>query len=144
MTHLDLILRYVQDVWTEGRVDLLSEYVDDDCRFSDLYGDTVLVGRKAVADSIAQWLSMFARHEGRVLHSVADDDRIAWQWSVTGTWSDTPPLGYGDEKRPRWPAGKSVVVAGIAFTTIKAGRIIHEQNQSDTQGLVEQMGYSLR
>ena len=137
------VRRYVEEIWGDGKTDLLGDYLAEDCVLTDLYGDNVIRGLAGVKASIDQWRTMMASVQARVLHVIEDDAAVAWQWSLAGTWKDTAPVRRGGPA-VNWPGGQDLVLAGITFSTFHQDRIVREETQADLRGLIEQMGYELR
>ena len=140
-TLTDFVQRYVKTIWTDREIDRLGEFLADDCVLSDLYGDNVMRGLATIKQSVAQWANLMEGVNARLLHAIEGDGEIAWQWSLSGRFTDQAPVRT---TATQWPGGDSLVFAGITFSTVVDGKVIREQTQADIRGLIEQMGYSLR
>lgn len=81
---------------------------------------------------VSQFLSSFPDLRHTIDGMIAEDDRVAVQFSAAGTHTG------------QWmhfaPTGKSVHYTGITLVRIAGGKIVEHQTWWDKLGLVEQLG----
>lgn len=72
-----------------------------------------------------------------IVTTVAEGDRVAAQWTATG--SHTAPLDTLSGGAIM-PTGKSVTLDGVVVTALREGRIVHEASFWDQVALLSQLG----
>ena len=128
-----LVERYNEEMWNQGRLEVSSEifaadYVSDNA-------DTP--GRAAGPDSIAHYVKIF-RDALPDLHSVvheivAQDNRVAGRFTVTGTHTGEPLLGVA-------PSGAKIRYQGYGIFHVENGKFARSFVLFDRLGLLIQLG----
>jgi steroid delta-isomerase-like uncharacterized protein len=128
-----LIRRWFDEVWNQGREDLI-----DELRAPDALGFGL--GETAVAVQGASGFKVFYQNlrsslpdlHVSVEHLIADGDMVAARIQVDGTHMG-PGLGVP-------PTGQSVRFSGMLIARIAEGRIAESWNNLDQLGLLRQVG----
>ncbi len=114
----------------------------EDVRLSGLGGEPPIIGVDKLVEETSRWLSLYSTVNMRVIRTVAETDRVAWQWELTGTIANTkmfaPHMRAIAEEIPQT---KDVLVYGISISTFLDGRIVEEVTQSDVAEFLNQLGY---
>ncbi|MGO1052822.1 ester cyclase [Crossiella sp. CA198] len=142
MSNVDVVHSFADVIWNKQELHRFAEFMWEDVRLRGLGAETPIVGIDALVKETAQWLGLYSEVRMSVIRTVAEADRVAWQWQLTGTvveprlTSQRPPKP--DEGGP-W--GQEVVVNGISISTFRDGRIAEEVTQSGVAEFLSQLGY---
>jgi steroid delta-isomerase-like uncharacterized protein len=131
----ELILRFFDEVWNRGNVDVAGEVFADDYVRHDLRPTTARAGGEGQARIAADFRRAFPDLELVVDLIVADADSVAVRWTMSGT--HTGPWGGVA------PTGRVVVYSGANFFRIRNGRVAELWNHRDDLGLREQLGVAV-
>ena len=118
-----LVRRYLEDVFTNGNVAAMDEYLD---------GETF---KKSVADLVAVWRTAFSDFRIDVDDVIVEGDRVVTvevlRGKHTGVFASTiGPIG---------PTGRSVRWSRIAIRTLRDGRFVAGFFEEDEVGLLQQL-----
>ena len=126
----DLVRRYVESVWNRGDLQALDALTTED--FSYHIGMQPSRNRAAMTEFIETTRSAFPDWHVKIAQIIAEGDSVAVRWEGTATHKGS------FHRIP--PTGKSVRVAGINTYRIASGRIAEEWEQTDSLGLLRQLG----
>ncbi len=127
-----LVRRYLTEVLAAGNADHLDEIVAK--TFADRSpGAANLRGADAVREIQKRLHSVFAKLEYDSQDLVAEEDRVAARYLILGT----------PRPEPRQPAPPPILINGLAFFRLRAGRIQEVFVVNDQITLLRQLGYSL-
>lgn len=130
-TNKAIILRMVQQVWNEGRTDLVEEFFVEDY-VQVVVGQPPATGLELVRLGAASAREAFPDFQLSIDELVAEGDRVAAHWTVTGTHAGDY-IGI--------PAtGKSIRHQGAIFYRLTNGRIAETWFLADMMGIMQQMG----
>lgn len=130
--HGVLVQEFIRQVWNEGDVSRLSEFVTEDYRSHDPVDPEPVRGPAALADLVAGYRRAFPDLVNTIEDQLVDGDRVATRWTSVGTHLG-PALGLQATGRTRH-------VSGIVLSHMKDGRIAEEWHSWDTVGLLRQLG----
>lgn len=140
--HVDLVHDYADIIWSKQQLHRLPEFMRHDVRLSGLGGEPPIIGIEKLTEEIARWLGLYSAVHMKVIRTVADANRVAWQWELNGTIADTrlfaPHMRMVANEIPQ---AKEVLVYGISISTFHDGLIAGEVTQSDVAEFLNQMGY---
>jgi len=127
----ELARRFVDEVWTQGRLDVIDELVSPDFVGSDptageTHGPAEL---RAVVDG---YRSAFPDMTMRVDRLVAEGEWVVTHWTATGT--------HTGELMGIAPTGRQVTVSGVNIDRIADGRIAESRGVFDSLGMLQQVG----
>jgi len=131
MDNKQIVHRYVEEVFRTGNLSVIDELIAPD------YADHVAVhggiaSREDLKDFVRSFLTAFDDAELTLDDVIAEGDRVAWRWIHTGVhvadFLGVPATG----KRVEW--------SGIIIWRIKDGRVVAWWANTDTYGLMQQLG----
>lgn len=128
----DLVRRgLVEQVWNAGSQEAVDEVFAPDYRGHDPDRPD-LAGPEAVKRSVAQFHAAFPDFAISIDDLVAEDDRVVWRYTMTGTHS-AEFLGV--------PAtGRRVTATGISIFRVEDGMLREGWINFDALGMLRQMG----
>lgn len=130
-TNKAIIARMIEQVWNEGRTDLAEEFFAEDY-VQHIVGQPAQAGYEVVQQAAASSRTAFPDFQLSIDDQVAEGDRVAARWTMTGTHEGE---FYGI------PAtGKQVGHSGTTFYRLENGRIAEVWLLGDTMGLMQQLG----
>lgn len=132
--HKEIVRRMNEDVWGEGTLELIEEYVaeeyiehntasPEDIRGPEGYRENVEMVRTALPDMEVDVVTE---------HLVAEGDRVYYHYTITGT-HDGPFMGIE-------PTGTEVSVSGMGIARFEDGMIVESWSNVDVLGLMQQLG----
>ena len=130
-TNKATIIRMVEQVWNEGRVDLVEEFFTEDY-VQHVVGQPTEVGANMVREAVTASRHAYPDFQLRIDEQVAEGDKIAARWSMTGTHQGE---FYGIPS-----TGKKVGHSGTTFYRLANGRIAEIWFLADMLGLMQQLG----
>ena len=125
------VIRRGYEAWNTGQLEILEELLAPDFRAHDPTAPGGIVDRSAVHEILSDIRIAFPDVRREVCDYVAQGDKIAVRWSVTGTHR-APFAGAA-------PTGRRISVSGITFYRIENGRIAEEWVEMDSAGLTRQL-----
>lgn len=123
--------RYFEEILNQGRLAVADELVAPDVRFDN--PPVSLTSREQFKGLVKALRSGFPDLTFRVDDVIAEGDKVATRWTLTGT--HTGDLGG----RP--PSGKAMTVTGMDIFLIKEGRIQQIWVNMDVLGQAQQLGW---
>lgn len=130
-TNKAIIVRMAQQVWNEGRIDLVEEFFAEDY-VQVVVGQPPETGYELVRQAVALARDAYPDFQLSIDEQVAEGDRIAAHWTMTGTHEGEY---YGIP-----PTGKQVKHSGATFYRLSNGRIAEVWFLADTMALMQQLG----
>ena len=127
-----LVLRFYDEVWDKGNVEVTDEVFRDDYVRHDLRVTPVPPGPAGQARIAADFREAFPDARFRVGLILGDGDLVAARWTATGRHSGT---FAGIE-----PTGKEVEFAGVNIFRLSEGKVAEIWNHRDDLGLMTQLG----
>lgn len=128
---LAIVRRGYEAGWNRGDLGILDDLLAPDFRAYDPTVPGGVVTGAAVRDFLQQIRVAFPDIRREVSDYVAQGDKIAVRWRVTGTHRG--PFGGAP------PTGRQVVVTGITLYRIADGKIAEEWVEMDSAGLARQL-----
>jgi steroid delta-isomerase-like uncharacterized protein len=130
-TNKAIITRMVEQVWNEGRIDLVEEFIAENY-VEHVAGRSDRTGSELIRQAVTDTRSAYPDFRLSIDDFVAEGDRVAARWSMTGThegdFYDIPPTG------------KKVSQSGTAFYRLEKGQIAEIWFLADMMGLMQQLG----
>ena len=120
----DLVRRYLDDVFSGGRLDSMDAY---------LAGEKFMHG---VAELVTRWRTAFPDFTETVEEVYHDGDRVITVSSLTGTHDGVLESRIG----PIAPTGRSVRWSRIAIRRLDGDRFVDGYFEEDDIGLLQQLG----
>jgi steroid delta-isomerase-like uncharacterized protein len=126
-----LVLRFYEEVWNEGNVDVTSEVFAPDYVRHDLRPSRALPGPAGQAKVAADFRTAFPDLRMELDLILAEGDLVAARWTTEGTnsgpWGGRPPTG----KRARF--------CGVNIFRFRDGKVAELWNHRDDLGLMQQL-----
>jgi steroid delta-isomerase-like uncharacterized protein len=126
-----LARRIVDEVWTQGKLDVIDEVVA-----ADFVGynptDGEIRGPAGFRQLVERYRAAFPDTTMRVTSTIAEGDTIATHWTATGT--------HTGELMGIAPTGREVTVEGTQIDRIRDGKIVESHGLFDALGLLQQLG----
>ena len=125
-----LVRRWFEEVWNKGRVGAIDEMMASDAVAHGLGPD--LHGPEAFKPFHATFRTAFPNMHIRLDDLVAEEDKVAYSWTATGTHQG-PLMAIA-------PTGKSSSFTGMGIIRVKNGKIAEAWNVLDQLTMFQQLG----
>jgi steroid delta-isomerase-like uncharacterized protein len=130
-----LVLRFYEEAWAKGELDVIDEVFADDYVRHDLRSTRALPGPEGMKRITADFRSAFPDLRFDVEIVIAEDELAAARWTASGT-----NLGaLGAVK----PTGRSATFSGVNIFRFENGKVVEIWNHRDDLGLMEQVGAAI-
>lgn len=124
---------YVTEVWVEGDLDAIEEYVKPDYVEHNLSGHNPdIEGIEAHRQNVEQFISAFPDLELTFQRIVADGDKTAQLFTCRGT--------HEGELQGTPPTGETVQFPAVGITVWEDGKMIEDWSQVGMLTMMEQLG----
>jgi steroid delta-isomerase-like uncharacterized protein len=132
MTPKALVLRFYEEVWNRGNVDVADEVFAEDYVRHDLRPTHAAPGPEGQKRIAADFRQAFPDLRFDVDLILSEDDLVAARWTASGTH-----LGEWWGGRPA--TGKRMSFSGVNIFRFRDGRVVEIWNHRDDLGLMEQL-----
>jgi steroid delta-isomerase-like uncharacterized protein len=126
------LARRFYEVFENGNVDALDEFVAADAVDHDAYNPYANEGLEGAKKSIAMYREAFPDISFEIEFMCAEGDYVCSRWIGTGT-HEGPLMGIE-------PTHNKSTVTGIAVDRIENGKIVETWNNWDTLGMMQSIG----
>jgi steroid delta-isomerase-like uncharacterized protein len=127
-----LVRRLYEEVWNKRRVELVDELMSPSHAMHDNHLPDSGIGPEAYKRNVARYVNGFPDLRFTVEDMVADHDKVAVCWTISGT--------HKGEFRGISPTGKKISVDGITINHVADGKIMDSYVSWDALGLMQQLG----
>lgn len=127
-----IIRRWVEGGWNQGNMALVDELFASDHMVHDPMTPDFPGGHAAFKQFVTNLRTGFPDIHVTVEDMVAEGDKVAWRWVITGTHTATL-MGIP-------PTGKSVRITGIVLSRFANGKWAEDYVNWDTLGMMQQIG----
>jgi predicted ester cyclase len=128
----ELLRRITEEIWTNGRVELIDELISEDIvdhiEIPGLEG----VGREHYRASVLAIRSAFPDYQEEILWSLGEGDRVVSYTRLTGT-HEGPLYGIG-------PTGRRVEYNAMGALRFASGQAVERWGFGDTAAMMQQLG----
>jgi steroid delta-isomerase-like uncharacterized protein len=124
--------RYFEDVWNQGRLDLLDELVSPSYENHDPAVPGLPRGPQGLQPIIAGFRAAFPDLHMTIEDQIAEGDKVVTRYTMRGTHQG-PFMGLP-------PTGKQMTVSGIQIERVVQGQIVEHWRKSDDLGMMQQLG----
>jgi steroid delta-isomerase-like uncharacterized protein len=129
----ELTRRYVDQVWNQGKLDLIDQLVAPGCITHDPAGPGgELKGPEGIRQLVSMYRTAFPDTEFELGELIAEGDTTAVRISASGTHKGAL-MGIA-------PTGKRVSISGILMTRFRDGKQIESWSSYDQLGMLQQLG----
>ena len=126
-----LARRIADEVWTQGKLDLIDEVIANDF-VGQSPTDGEFRGPDGFRQLVERYHSAFSNVEMRIDSLVAEGDTVATHWTARGT--------HTGELMGIAPTGREVTVEGVQFDRVRDGKIVESHGLFDALGMLQQIG----
>jgi steroid delta-isomerase-like uncharacterized protein len=130
--HKALVLRFYEEVWNRGNVDVAFEVFAEDYARHDLRPTQAIPGPEGQRTIAADFRRAFPDLRMTVDLILAEGDLVAARWTTSGT--HTGPWA-GVE-----PTGRPMSFSGVNVFRFAGGKVVELWNHRDDLGLLQQLG----
>jgi steroid delta-isomerase-like uncharacterized protein len=127
--HKAEVRRWFEEVWNNRRGDAIAEMLAPEAR---IHGPEALFDPASFRSLHEKYLSVFPDIRFEMEDMVAEGDKVAFRWTVSGTHTGD---GLGVP-----PTGKEVRFAGMGIVRFENGRIVEGWDSYDRMGMMQQLG----
>jgi steroid delta-isomerase-like uncharacterized protein len=127
-----VVLRFYDEVWNRGNVDVALEVFADDYVRHDLRPTSATPGGEGQRRIAADFRRAFPDLRMSVDLILAEGDLVAARWTTTGTHAGP----WGDVA----PTGTTMTFSGVNVFRFEGGRVVELWNHRDDLGLMQQLG----
>jgi steroid delta-isomerase-like uncharacterized protein len=127
-----IVRRLYEDVWNKRKLDVVSDLVSPSHAVRDNNSPGSSVGPEAYKTQVAMYLAAFPDLRLVVEDTVAEKDKLAASWTVSGT--------HKGEFMGIRPTYRKVSIEGITIHYLANGKIIDSNISWDALGLMRQLG----
>ncbi|MFO1310595.1 MAG: ester cyclase [Burkholderiales bacterium] len=128
----ELVIRYFEEVWNQGKLDVLDELIAGDYVNHSSSTPNPRPGPADLKPIVAEMRRGIAALKYEILDMVVGPDKVAVYVRMTGTHSGTL---FGMK-----PSGGRIDVRQMQFERIEDGRIVEHWRLTDDLSLMKQMG----
>jgi steroid delta-isomerase-like uncharacterized protein len=126
------VMRFYEEVWNGGNVEVASEVFADDYVRHDLRPTQALPGPQGQMKIAAEFRAAFPDLRMELDLILGEGDLVAARWTARGT--NTGPWGG----RPA--TGKPATFSGVNIFRFRDGKVVELWNHRDDLGLMQQLG----
>jgi predicted ester cyclase len=130
MDNKEIVRRALEEPWTDPSV--LDELIDESYEGHDPAVPEGIRGVQGAKDNVENYRSAFEGAQIKVLRQIAEGEYVASRWEGRGRHTGDL-MGIP-------PTGKEVVVTGQTCSRVVNGKIVAEQTNWDTLGMLQQIG----
>lgn len=129
----DLVRKYINEVWNQGKLDVVEQLVAPDCVTHDPAAPGgELKGPDGVKQLVSMYRNAFPDTRLEINDLIVEGDKVAARLSASGTHKGAL-MGIA-------PTGKRVSITGQAITRFRAGKQVESWNSYDQLGMLQQLG----
>jgi steroid delta-isomerase-like uncharacterized protein len=129
----ELTRKYIDQVWNEGRLDLIDQLVAPGCVTHDPAAPGgALTGPEGLKQLVSMYRSAFPDTKFELNDLIAEGDKAAARISASGTHKGAL-MGIA-------PTGKRVSISGIVITQFRDGKQVESWSSYDQLGMLQQLG----
>jgi steroid delta-isomerase-like uncharacterized protein len=125
-----VVRRFIENFNKQDVETLPHDFADD--YGLDFPGGPTGQGREGIRQATSSFMAAFPDLHFTIDDLLAEGDRVAWRWTMTGTHKGN--LG------PFPASGKSVRLSGISLLRLREGKIMEDKVRADMVGLLQQIG----
>lgn len=130
-TNKATVRRMIEQVWNEGRLDLIEEFYSEDVILHSA-GYPSSTGLEAVKGGTAMGLKAFPDQQLTIEGEIAEGDIVAARWTSRGT--------HKGELMGIPPTGKQFTHDGMTFYRLYNAKIVEAWFVADILGQMQQLG----
>ena len=130
-----IVQRFMDECWSRGNLNMVSELVADDCRHHDPVFPSLTSGAENIKNHIQNCRSGFPDLMFTIDDTIAERDEVVIHWTGTGTHKGQF-LGMP-------PTNKKASVTGTSIYRIEGSKIVEEWANWNLMSMMEQLGIAV-
>jgi steroid delta-isomerase-like uncharacterized protein len=127
-----IVQRFMEDCWNNGRFDALSELVTDDCRIHDPVFPGLTSGAQNLRNHIESCRRAFPDLRFTIDDTIAERDEVVHQWTGTGT--------HNGDFLGMPPTNRRATVSGTSIYKLQGPKIVEMWSNWNLMSMMEQLG----
>ena len=127
-----IVRRLYEEVWNKRRLEVARELIAPSHAVQLFEAADSGVGPEAYARTVTQFVRAFPDLKFTVVDMVAEKDKVAVFWNISGT--------HQGEFQGIAPTGKKVSIDGITINQLADGKIMDSYASVDMWGMMQQLG----
>lgn len=131
-TNKELVRRSNDELWGEGNLAIIDEYVADDYVEYNTASPEPIRGPEGYKDNVEMVRAAFPDLDVTTEDLIAEGDKVATRYTLTGTHQG-PLMGIE-------PTGAEVEVEGISIGRLEDEKVVEGWSNIDIFGLMQQLG----
>ncbi len=128
----ELVRRSNEELWGEGNLDIIEEYVAEEYVEYNTAAPEPIRGREGYRKNVEMVHEAFPDLEVTTEDLIAEGDKVVTRYTLSGT-HDGPMWGIE-------PTGKEVEFEGISIGRLEDGQVVEGWSNIDVFGLMQQLG----
>jgi predicted ester cyclase len=130
-TAKELEQRIADEVWTQGKLDVIDEVIAPDFVGSSPT-DGEFHGPEGFRQLVERYHSAFSDVRMTLDRVVGEGDWVATHWTASGT--------HNGDLMGIAPTGREVTVTGVEFSRVEGGKLVESHGLFDALGMLQQLG----
>ena len=127
-----IVRRFMDECWSQGKLDAVSELVADKCRFHDPVFPSLTSGAENIRHHIETCRKGFPDVKFTIDDTIAERNEVVIHWTARGTHTG-PFLGM-------MPTNKKATVSGTSIHRIEGSKIAEVWAHWNLMSMMEQLG----
>lgn len=128
----EIVRQMNEEVWGEGDLDLIDEYVAEDYVEHNTASPRDIHGPDGYRENVEMVRAAFPDMDVIVEDIIADGDKVAYRYTIVGT-HEGPFMGIE-------PTGVEVEIAGSGIARFEDGQLVESWSNVDVMGTMQQLG----
>ncbi len=131
-TNKELVRRSNAEIWGEGNLEMLDEYVAEDYVEYNTASPEPIRGPEGYRENVEMVRSAFPDLEVTTEDVIAEGDKVVTRYTLRGTHQNEF-MGIG-------PTGNEVEIEGISIGRLEDGQVVEGWSNIDVMGMMQQLG----
>jgi steroid delta-isomerase-like uncharacterized protein len=128
----EIARRFMDECWSQGKLDAIRELVTEECSFHDPVFPSLAPGAESIQRHISTCRSGFSDLRFNIEDTIAERDEVVLHWTARGT--------HNGQFMGLQPTGKNATVSGTSIFRIDDGKIAEQWADWNLMSLMEQLG----
>jgi steroid delta-isomerase-like uncharacterized protein len=130
-----IVRRFIDECWNNGKLNAVSELVADKCRFHDPVFPSLTSGAENIKNHIESSRRGFPDLKFAIDDTIAERNEVVIHWTASGTHNG-PFLGMQ-------PTHRKATVSGTSIYRIEGSKIVEEWANWNLMSMMEQLGVGM-
>jgi steroid delta-isomerase-like uncharacterized protein len=130
-----IVYRFIDECWNQGKLNVVSELVADKCRFHDPVFPSLTSGAENMRNHIESSRRGFPDLKFTIDDTIAERNEVVIHWTANGTHKGVF-LGMQ-------PTNRKAAVSGTSIYRIEGSKIVEEWANWNLMTMMEQLGVTM-